>query len=173
MVSSFRRQTQPAHSFTARLEGIDQRVEIDACVLSYVFGFRQISVRAKEAGGQLFGTIAPELVHIIKATGPYPGDERSRCRYRSNPAAAQDAIREQSLAGLLYLGEWHTHAEDSPSASGSDKNTMRLILQRSRLNSNALLLLIIGRKAQVDGIGLWSIAAGCVHHWTLETVFSI
>lgn len=164
----FRRQTQTVHGVTGCLGGSDQRVEISADALAHVRSFRQTSARATEAGGQLFGTITPELVYVTRATGPYPRDERSRYRYRSDPAAAQRAIRQQSQAGLLYLGEWHTHAEDCPGASGLDDDAMRLILQRSQLNSNTLLMLIVGRRVSVDGLGLWSVAAKRVHQWTLE-----
>jgi integrative and conjugative element protein (TIGR02256 family) len=135
-----------------------------------VHRYRQTSERATEAGGQLFGAITPELILVSRATGPYPGDERSRYRYRSDPAAAQRAIRQQSKSGLLYLGEWHTHAEDAPDASGLDDDAMRRILERSQLNSNALLMLIVGRNTTVVGLGLWTVAAERVHQWDLETL---
>ena len=153
-----------------RLNGVDQRLQLSPEVLAHVRRHRQTSARATEAGGQLFGTIAPELITVSRAIGPYPGDERSRYRYRSHPAAAQQAIRQQSKAGLLFLGEWHTHAEDAPDASGLDDDAMRRILERSELNSNALLMLIVGRNATVDGLSLWTVAADRAHHWKLETL---
>ena len=112
------------------------------------------SSRATEAGGQLFGSITAELIEVIEATGPYTGDERSRHRYRSNPSAAQRASQEQSQAVLLYLGEWHTHAKDLPGASGLDDHAMQLMLARSQLNSNALLMLTVGRMETVAGLAL-------------------
>jgi integrative and conjugative element protein (TIGR02256 family) len=135
--------------------------------LSHVRGHRQLSSRATEAGGQLFGTITADLIDVTKATGPYTGDERSRYRYRSNPAAAQRAIQEQSQAGLLYLGEWHTHAEDLPGASGLDDDAMQLLLARSQLNSNALLMLIVGRVETIAGLSLFTVAPERVYRWNL------
>jgi integrative and conjugative element protein (TIGR02256 family) len=173
MLSLFRRRARTSHGVLGRLEGVDQRVEIGTGALTHVRRFRQTSPLATEAGGQLFGTITPELILVTRATGPYPHDERSRYRYRSDPTAAQRAIQQQSQAGLLYIGEWHTHAEDCPDASGLDDDAMRLILQRSRLNSNALLMLIVGRRASVDGLGLWTVAAERVHSWTLEDLPSL
>lgn len=170
MVTLFRRKAQALRGVVGRLDGFDQRVEISTETLTHVRGFRQTSARATEAGGQLFGTITPELILVTRATGPYPYDERSRYRYRSDPVAAQQAIRQQSEAGLLYMGEWHTHAEDCPDASGLDDDAMRLILQKSHLNSNALLMLIVGRRASVDGLGLWTVAAERVLQWRLEEV---
>lgn len=149
------------------LADVDQRVRLCTDVLSHVRGHRQLSSRATEAGGQLFGTITTELIDVTKATGPYAGDERSRYRYRSSPAAAQRAIQEQSQAGLLYLGEWHTHAEDLPGASGLDDDAMRLLLARSQLNSNALLMLIVGRVETVAGLELLTVTPERLHRWNL------
>lgn len=169
MVSLWRRKVAESHSVVGRLDAVDQCLEISTGALAHVRSYRQTSARATEAGGQLFGTITPELIQVVKVTGPYPHDERSRYRYRSDPAAAQRAIRQQSQAGLLYLGEWHTHAEDLPDASGLDDEAMRLILRRSQLNSNALLMLIVGRSATVDGLAIWTIAPECIHQWRLAT----
>lgn len=163
----WRKGTHVAGVF-GRIEGIEQRVELSNDALTHVHGYRQTSSRATEAGGQLFGSITPSLIRVSKATGPYPADERSRYRYRSNPAAAQSVIQKQSHAGLLYLGEWHTHAEDHPDASCMDDEAMRLLLARSRLNSNALLMLIVGRKTTVDSLGLWTVAPHRVYQWTLD-----
>lgn len=155
-------------SVFGQLEAVEQRVELSADALTHMHGYRQTSSRATEAGGQLFGIITPELIQVSRATGPYPADERSRYRYRSNPAAAQRAVQKQSQVGLLYLGEWHTHAEDHPDASGLDDEAMRLLLARSQLNSNALLMLIVGRKTTVDSLALWAIAPDRVYKWALE-----
>ena len=163
----FRRTPVVAPRLIGHLVGIDQSVRLCAEVLSHVRAHRQLSSRATEAGGQLFGTITTELIDVTKATGPYSGDERSRYRYRSNPAAAQRAIEEQSQAALLYLGEWHTHAEDIPSASGLDDNAMQQLLKRSQLNSNALLMLVVGRVETTSGLALFSVAPERVFRWNL------
>jgi len=169
MVMRLRRQ---GTSFSAmgHLASVNQRVHINSAALTHVQRFCQTSARATEAGGQLFGTITPELVHVTAATGPYPQDERSRHRYRSDPVAAQRMIHRQSQAGLLYLGEWHTHAEDCPNASNLDDDAMRQILKRSRLNSNALLLLIVGRLMSIDGIALWCVTSRHTQQWKLQTI---
>jgi integrative and conjugative element protein (TIGR02256 family) len=153
-----------------RLASATQHVLIGVDPLAHVRRYRQWSPWAKEAGGQLFGTISAEHITVTTATGPYPRDERSRYRYRSDPTAAQQAIRAQAESGLLYLGEWHTHAEDHPDASGLDGDAMRLLLANSQLNSNALLMLIVGRKTTVDSLGLWTVAADRVDQWRLELI---
>ena len=165
---TFRQPRVAVPKVVGYLEDVVQRVRLGADVLSHVRGHRQLSSRATEAGGQLFGAITPKLIDVTKATGPYTGDERSRYRYRSNPAAAQRAIEEQSQAGLLYLGEWHTHAEDHPGASGLDDAAMQLLLARSKLNSNSLLMLIVGRVETVSGLALLTVTSARLYRWNLE-----
>jgi integrative and conjugative element protein (TIGR02256 family) len=167
VVTFFRRTRIAVPPVMGHIADVNQRVRLCADVLSHVRGHRQLSSRAAEAGGQLFGTITAELIDVIKATGPYTGDERSRYRYRSNPSAAQRAIQQQSQVGLLYLGEWHTHAEDIPGASGLDDDAMQLLLARSQLNSNALLMLIVGRVETAAGLALFTVAPERVYRWTL------
>lgn len=159
-----------APCLVGRLESVAQEVLISANALTHVCRYRQWLPWAREAGGQLFGAISAEQILVTSATGPYPRDERSRYRYRSDPAAAQHAIRAQAEAGLLYLGEWHTHAEDHPDASGLDGDAMRLLLAKSQLNSNTLLMLIVGRKTTVDSLCLWTVASEHVDQWRLEYI---
>jgi integrative and conjugative element protein (TIGR02256 family) len=122
---------------------------------------------ASEAGGQLFGTISPDAVSVETATGPYSGDERSRYRYRSNPKAAQQTIEQQAKKGLFYLGEWHTHAEDQPSASSLDVDAMQRLIANSRLNSSALLMLIVGLQKTTKGMALFTATSDGSKQWTL------
>jgi len=152
------------------LKGVLQRVLVASEVVIYIRRHRQVMPWASEAGGQLFGTIDAEQVSVKVATGPYRGDERSRYRYRSNPRAAQSVIDEQAKNGLLYLGEWHTHAEDRPDPSGLDNEAMGLLIKRSKLNSSSLLMLIVGRDLAAEGLGLWSLSAESHAQWQLAYV---
>ena len=156
------------HCIIGQLEGFSQKLFVNEPTLKHVTKHRQKSSNATEAGGQLFGTINDDKVCVVKATGPYSGDQRARHSYRSNPIAAQHAIDKLSQRGLLYLGEWHTHAEDQPSASSFDDNTMHRIIENSRLNSNSLLMLIVGRSSNIDGLAIWNISKTSVYQWQLE-----
>lgn len=113
---------------------------------------RQTSHRATEAGGQLFGTVSPDTVRVMAATGPYPQDERRRYQYRSDPAAAESAIEEHTWAGRLYLGEWHTHAEEDPQPSRADVEAMRTLRTKSQLNASSVLLVIVGLSSRPDAM---------------------
>lgn len=166
MIFPFGRASKSKQSVVGRLEGSSQSLIIESPALTHVARFRQLSPWAKEAGGQLFGTIDAKAIRVHEATGPYTGDERQRCRYRSNAEAAQRAIDEAAKRGLLYIGEWHTHAEDCPSASTMDDDAMQRLIANSRLNSNALLLMIVGRTQHPVGLGVWAVSS-TVARWEL------
>lgn len=158
----------PKHSVVGQLADAPQALSIARQVVQHVSRHRQTTAWATEAGGQLFGTLSAAEVCVIEASGPYVGDERSRYRYRSNPAAAQRAIEDRHKRGLLYLGEWHTHAEDYPSASGLDADAMRRLIASSQLNSNALLMMIVGRARSAEGLAVWSVSSEVSCRWILS-----
>ena len=158
---------EPAISVVGKLDGVDQLVVIEAAALKHVQRHRQTKPTSTEAGGQLFGTIERSRIRVLSATGPYIGDERERFRYRSNPTYAQRAIDRQAARGHLYLGEWHTHAEDTPNSSSLDHDAMNKLIASSRLNSNGLLMLIVGRLPSEQGIALWSVSPQRVSAWSL------
>lgn len=166
MIFSFRK-AKPLRFVVGRLDQSSQELQIFESVLQHVARYRQLTPWSSEAGGQLFGLINDEKICIAEVAGPYAGDERSRYRYRSNPAAAQRAIDERSKRNLLYLGEWHTHAEDCPNASSLDDKAMASLIKGSSLNSNGLLMMIVGRAPSVDGIGIWSVSSTTVYRWEL------
>lgn len=158
----------PKQSIVGHLDDTSQTLLIALPALQHVGRYRQSTPWATEAGGQLFGTLDATQVCVTEASGPYAGDERSRFRYRSNPAAAQRAIEDRHKRGLLYLGEWHTHAEDYPSASGLDDDAMRRLIASSQLNSNALLMMIVGRTRSAEGLAVWSVSGTAARQWILS-----
>lgn len=167
MICSFAKP-KPENSIVGYLAETSQALSIARLALQHVSRHRQSTPWATEAGGQLFGTINASKICVIEASGPYAGDERSRYRYRSNPAAAQQAIEKQHKRGLLYLGEWHTHAEDYPNASGLDEDAMRRLIASSQLNSNALLMMIVGRAQSAAGLAVWSVSSEAARRWILS-----
>ncbi|WP_088952374.1 Mov34/MPN/PAD-1 family protein [Variovorax sp. HW608] len=169
VISRLGRKLQPTGDVTATCPATDQRIILQVPVVAYVQRHRQISSDASEAGGQLFGTLSAEALIIQAASGPYTGDERSRYRYRSNPRAAQEAIEQHARLGRLYLGEWHTHAEDRPSASSLDVDAMKRLIANSGLNSSALLMLIVGRRKGAEGLALWTATRGGETQWTISS----
>ncbi len=167
MICSFAKP-MPKHAIVGHLADTFQSISIARLVLEHVSRHRQSTPWATEAGGQLFGTLNAAQICVTEASGPYTGDERSRYRYRSNPAAAQRAIDDRHKRGLLYLGEWHTHAEDYPSASALDDDAMRRLISSSQLNSNELLMMIVGRARGAAGLAVWSVSSEAAHRWILS-----
>ncbi len=167
MIFSFAK-SMSKYSVVGHLDEIRQTLWIAPSALRHVNRHLQSTPWATEAGGQLFGTINAEQVCVTEVSGPYAGDERSRYRYRSHPAAAQRAIEERHKRGLLYLGEWHTHAEDTPSASSLDDEVMRRLISSSQLNSDALLMMIVGRTRGAAGLAVWSVSSKTMRQWSLS-----
>ena len=137
-------------------------------VLEYVQTHQQHDLGATEAGGQLFGTVAPEEVLVSVATGPYAADERSRYGYRSDPHAANKSIETQEAKGHSYLGEWHTHAEGQPTPSSSDTATMSAIARKSTLRAGAAMMLIVGQSAPPDGLYVGTFEKGRFRRWSVR-----
>lgn len=174
MVTSLygRKWLQSSKAILATCDSTAQRIVLRSPVVTHVRHHRQTWMFASEAGGQLFGTISSDAVSVEVATGPYAGDERSRYRYRSNPKAAQEAIEQQAKRGLLYLGEWHTHAEDYPNASSLDVDAMQRLIANSRLNSSALLMLIVGLKKSAKGMALFTATSDGSKQWALSVLIA-
>lgn len=126
-------------------------------VTSYLYGFMQNKARKPEAGGQLFGYIDGNTVVVKVATGPYKRDKRSRNTYESCPISAQESIDSQLNAGFEYLGEWHTHPEENPQASGFDIKAINSIFVKSKLRTNGLLLAIAGNNPKNFIVNTWLI----------------
>ena len=155
-------------SVQGQCEHSQQQLIIDKSVLSHFGKYRQLTPWDLEAGGQLFGNVSSNEIFVKAAVGPYAGDERFRNRYRSKPAAAQNAIDGASARGLLYLGEWHTHAEDHPIVSTVDLDAMNRLIASSDLNSNSLLLIIVGRTVDSSGLSAWTISRSNKFPWRLS-----
>ena len=167
MICSFF-DSMPKRSIIGRIENIHQALSITRPALQYLGRHRQVTPWATEAGGQLFGSIKATQICVTEASGPYAGDERSRFRYRSNPAAAQRAIEDRHRRGLLYLGEWHTHAEDHPSASSLDDDAICRLIASSQLNTNTILMMIVGRARGAAGVSMWSASREVARQWNLS-----
>lgn len=104
--------------------------------------------RDREAGGILLGSVHGSHLLIEQATPPTDRDRRHRHlfeRMSSGHAVLAATLWAQSQGTIRYLGEWHTHPEDFPSPSGTDRSEW-VHLVRRRKDGRALLAVIIGRK---------------------------
>ena len=130
-------------------------INIDGGVVRYLKKRVQKSTNQLEAGGQLFGNVYSGDLKVEQATGPYKSDQRGRGYYCSCPVTAQKKITLMAEKGFLYVGEWHSHAESKPQISYEDRNAIKKIWSESTLNTNQLILLIIGNNSVFD----WHIAS--------------
>lgn len=167
---SLLRAAGPLHPSNLVARSSDHRdlVCINASALGHMLKHRQRRFFSTEAGGQIFGILRNSVLTIVDATGPYPGDHRSRFAYRSDPVKAQSAISAQAATGRCYLGEWHTHAEDRPEPSSSDRFAMQGLIQASRMPNSDIFLLIVGRIDGPAGLALFSFAGASTSRWEFE-----
>lgn len=145
-----------------------QRVEISNAVLTHFHRHRQRRAWAREAGGQIFGTVAAEVVRVLEVYGPRRTDERTRTSFRSDPVSAQQEIDRCAKRGLVYLGEWHTHPESRPTASSADLDAFARLLGGSSLRLNALLLLIQGTGDAGDALSMYSGSGNEITRWSIK-----
>jgi integrative and conjugative element protein (TIGR02256 family) len=100
--------------------------------------------RSLEAGGQLFATFTEDVVEISIATGPRALDRRSRHLYLPDRPSEQMEIDEMHKAGLHFVGDWHTHPEETPTPSSSDIRTIKDAVIKSRHHLHGFILVIVG-----------------------------
>lgn len=115
---------------------------------------RQRRFYQREAGGQLFARIWNNDWEIAAATGPRLRDRRSRFSFWPHRASEQAEIFAQHARGLDYVGDWHTHPEDTPTPSPDDLTSITQIVRRSAHHLPGFLLLIVGRRCFPEG--LWA-----------------
>lgn len=146
-------------------EGVSQAVWVEPQVIAHIRKNRQVLKSDLEAGGQLFGSVQADRLIISSVTGPYPKDQRTRYSYRSDPKSAQKAIDKHAKRRLLYLGEWHTHAQKIPEFSSHDLNAIKRICGNSSLNIDALILLIAGNGVDFNWLRIWTFEDGRLIPW--------
>lgn len=134
-------------------------LRISDSAVAAMHAHRQLLSDAPEAGGILLGRLilnANDAV-IDRATVPTPHDRQSRFRFfrskRSANAMIDDAWRA-SNATTNYLGEWHTHPEDTPCPSCVDVRNWRRIHKRSKIEQDFLFFIIVGRAE----LRIWELA---------------
>jgi integrative and conjugative element protein (TIGR02256 family) len=136
---------------TYPISGTTQTLILTKQVLTHFNRHRQGRKR-KEAGGQLFARFAGSEVRIVTATGPRRSDLRAFGFFRPNRPAEQREIHQMFRRGLNYVGDWHTHPEDRPTASRTDSSNISDIFRRSVHQLSSLVLIIVGGLDPPDGL---------------------
>ncbi len=125
-------------------------VKVDAGAVTVMESFRQLEPRDAEAGGVLLGRFirGTEDIVIDEVTTPTWWDCQSRTSFRRRTWGHQriiDARWSTSGGTSLYLGEWHSHPEPTPSPSGVDLEDWKRRLRVDDFEGDTLLFLIAGQ----------------------------
>lgn len=144
-----------------------QEVVLTGTVLRHFRLHRQLTSGANEAGGQLFGTVTGIHLAVRAATGPRALDRRSRFSFSSNARVEQEEINRLHLRGLHYVGDWHTHPSQIPTASRIDISSIGTIARKSVHPFNGFLLIVVGIADLPEGLQV------IFHDGTTSTVLAV
>lgn len=129
-----------------------QTLEFTPAVLTVFQNFRQRHVWQLEAGGQLFAEMTAAGPRVVMASTPKRADRRSRFGFVPHRPTEQREIESHFQSGLQYVGDWHTHPEDSPRPSGTDVANINECFRQSRHDLAGFVLTIVGRLPVPEGL---------------------
>ena len=137
-----------------RIEDPGVIVEFSQSVLAHFNRNAQSSPNSPEAGGQLFAQITEDGNHwfVSSATGPRPNDKRSRFFFKPNRRSEQREIHAEFEKGNHYVGDWHTHPQQSPQPSARDISSMAEMVQKSTHQLLGFLMVVVGTHPPPEGI---------------------
>lgn len=124
-------------------------ISISTGPLEIFDSFVQDAKDKKEAGGIILGQVAGSNVYVTKASVPNTFDRAGRHRFLRDKKAAQIIVDYEffnSNRKTIYLGEWHTHPENSPTPSKTDLKMLKQQFKDNKINEKYLLLVIRGLK---------------------------
>tara|TARA_R100000306_G_scaffold57998_1_gene56329 strand:- start:8752 stop:9291 length:540 start_codon:yes stop_codon:yes gene_type:complete len=129
-------------------------VELSELVLAHFHTHAQHSDGSPEAGGQLFANITKDGSHwlVSNATGPRPSDKRQRFFFSPDRRAERREIHAEFEQGKHYVGDWHTHPQQSPQPSARDTRSMGEIFEKSTHQLPGILMIIVGTTPPPEGI---------------------
>lgn len=112
-----------------------------------------------EAGGVLLGRRILDTNDIIVdiVTTPMPNDRRKRFQFFRSKTGHQERIKQawqDSSGATNYLGEWHTHPEDTPRPSCVDRWDWKSLVKAVDFEGDELFFFIVG----IEHIRAWEVA---------------
>lgn len=126
-------------------------MKLDPAALGKLLEFRQVNPHQPEAGGVLLGRhiLGGQDIIVDEVTCPLEGDRRGPVTFYRSQERHQHVIdtRWRDTQGTCqYLGEWHTHPEDSPTPSLVDVLDWRRRLRTDTFYGESLFFLIVGTR---------------------------
>lgn len=140
-----------------------QEIRLSVAVLAKFRRYRQLHWCQREAGGQLFARFNGRQIIVEDATGPRRSDRRSRTGYFPDRVSEQLEIEERFRRGLNFIGDWHTHPERYPVASGPDCQSIGDCVRRSKHRLNGFVMIVVGQAEAPEGLSV-SIHDGLQRH---------
>ena len=102
-----------------------------------------------ETGGILVGRIRESMEIVIEsASGPGPNAHRSATGFDRDVSYCQRFVDEQAVAGLLYIGEWHSHPTEDNRPSQTDLASLRQVAQHSNYLTTQPIMIIMSRSGE-------------------------
>lgn len=125
-------------------------VQIGDDALAQMRAYEQHASDALEAGGLLLGRHLHNGHDIVVdlVSEPTDGDERTRFGFYRDAAGHQPVIDrawETSGGTCAFLGDWHTHAEPSPTPSQIDRDNWARMLREDIVEDQACFFVIVGQ----------------------------
>ncbi|MEK3954516.1 ribosomal-processing cysteine protease Prp [Psychrobacillus sp. FSL K6-1464] len=116
-------------------------------VVKSLESYKQMKKSQHESGGVLLGKVYKDLIIVDRISEPSKEDKSGRYYFVRNVRKAQKIIEiawEESNGERIYLGEWHTHPEDTPTPSNDDRKLLSNMLKDSHMEIDFLFMVIIG-----------------------------
>ena len=127
------------------------RLKIGAEALAVMRSYEQHARASTEAGGLMFGRYIRDGYDLVidVVTEPMLGDTRKRFEFwREDEGHLRrlEVLYEESHGTCVHLGNWHTHAEPSPTPSAVDLASWRAALRDEVKSNEAIFWVIVGQR---------------------------
>lgn len=127
-----------------------RKLILEEDIQSKILSVQSTHTFKREIGGILIGVFDAKYgcIRLTDMSFPQSGDQQSRFRFNRKSDGHQelmDHLWEKSNHTKAYLGEWHTHDQNTPILSMVDRRTWKRISKRNN-NFDECYFMIIGRK---------------------------
>ena len=127
-------------------------------VLENLYSNIQQAKNDHERGGLLLGRIFPDdnKIVVTEVTTPTPISSgiTTLCVDLEDANKYMRRRWKESGGKITYIGDWHTHPEQRPSPSMTDRFTFFDTYRNSRIDQNLLLCVIVGTEPALNQ-GIW------------------
>lgn len=130
--------------------GPEQRIIIPTASLKSLRSYAQLEWSQPESGGVLLGRhlLDNDDVVVDEITSPQRGDRQSRTGFFRGPQHQAIANQRWKSSGgtIAYLGSWHTHPENDPMFSPTDRRDWEQAVRRDKFPGDRLFFVIVGMR---------------------------